>query len=182
MRALILAVLLVGCSSGSKSVTDPTEPNPGSPPVADSTDACLMAQEFEVQAWLNHAVTQEDETETWATLGMVMTLTEPAILDEMAEADPDAATALTSSRETWKACRGVIAINCASLDQAAELTEVRIGEDVWDSSELIDRCARNQVDADQADCVLAARDREIARGCLGAVPVARISVQSRNAK
>lgn len=177
MRLVYFAVLLAACSSGTRgkngptaATTPPSEPN--APPADDARDRCLMAQEFEVQAWLNHAVTQEDETETWATLGMVMTLTEPEVLDEMAEADPDAETALTSSRESWKACRGVIAINCASLDQAAELTEVRIGADVWESSDLLERCADNKVDAEQADCVLAARDAATARQCFGDSPMA----------
>jgi hypothetical protein len=175
MRLLVLGLLLASCSSGSKtaSVPDRPEPEPAEPADSgDRLDRCLMAQEFEVQAWLNHAVTQDDETETWATLGMVMTLTEPEILDEMGEADPEAGEALSSSRETWQACRGVIAINCASLDQAAELTEVRVGEDVWESSDLIERCAENQVDAEQADCVLAARDAKTAKSCLGDSPVA----------
>jgi hypothetical protein len=167
---MCFAVVLAACSSGAKTATAP--PAPVSPASGEARERCLMAQEFEVQAWLNHAVTQGDETETWATLGMVMTLTGPEILDEMREADPDADTALSSSRESWQACRGIIAINCASLDQAAELTEVRVGTDVWESSDLIERCAENKVDEEQADCVLAARDARTARGCLGEAPVA----------
>lgn len=169
MRAWPITLIAVACSSGPKGVPAPEEP--AAPVAGEARERCLIAQEFEVQAWLNHAVIEGDETATWATLGMVMTLTEPAILEEMREVTPEAETALTSSAETWKMCRGVIAINCASLDQAAELTEVRIGSEVWDSDDLIARCAENRVDAEQADCVLAARNEAVARRCLQA-PVA----------
>lgn len=166
MRAWPLAVIVLtqACSSRPASVSAPDEP--AAPGGDDVRERCLMAQEFEVQAWLNHAVSEGDETETWATLGMVMTLTEPAVLDEMREVTPEAESALDSSAEAWQVCRGVIGINCASLDQAAELTEVRIGSEIWDSAELIERCAGNQIDAAEADCILAARDEAIARSCL----------------
>lgn len=172
---LLLCAIAVACGGGS-AATRTAEPGAAAAPAkarppqakaaGDGRRTCLAAQKVEVEAWLRDMVTTPgDELETWATLQMIMTITEPEVLEEIRFANPEASDAAARSEKTWKACHDLIEVNCASLSRAMELTEARLEPDIFDHRRIEARCEKSEVSPEQAECALEAADPKVARGC-----------------
>lgn len=168
---LLLCTIALACG-GESAAPRAAAPGGGATPPAkakptgDRRQTCLSAQEVEVEAWLRDMVTTPgDELETWATLQMIMTITEPEVLEEIRFANPEASDAAARSEITWKACHDLIEVNCASLSRAMALTEARLEPNLFDRPRIEGRCERSEVSPEQADCALEAADPDVARSC-----------------
>ena len=167
MRALATLAVVAAAAACSGGAPAPERPGAASSDAVEKPiDRCLAAQEVELEAWLGEMVAVPgDEVETWATVSMILTVTDPEILEEIRLTSPEATEAVSRSEETWHLCRGLLSVNCASFERAMELTEARLEPGLFDRPAARQRCRAGEISEDMADCALAAVDSETARTC-----------------